>query len=147
MVNLAVSALGMVEAPFHASTQVLTYVRDRGNNALLMSDLNTNCLFVYVSLLDRAVRIRILGRDPAIHEATLPGYERRRKRYFYIVAKPGSRVIGAVIAELKRDDFERLDRYEEAPRLYTRALVEVADSPGRRRCWVYLPTRALLACS
>ena len=124
---------------------MLTYVRYPGNNALWTGDLNTNCLFVYGSLLDRAVRIRILGREPAIHEATLSGYERRRKRYFYIVAKPGSRVVGAVISELKRDDFKRLDRYEDAPTLYSRAIVEVADSParGRRRCWVYLPTRAL----
>jgi gamma-glutamylcyclotransferase (GGCT)/AIG2-like uncharacterized protein YtfP len=145
VVNFALSTLNILEAPFRASSQVLTYRPYCGNCASSMGALAIDSLFVYGSLLDRAMRIRILGRDPSIHEAVLPGYERRWARYFYIVAKPDSQVIGAVISALGGDDFERLDRYEDAPTLYTRAVVEVADSAaGAHRCWVYLPTRALI---
>jgi len=109
-----------------------------------MSD-TANSLFVYGSLLDRGQRIRIIGRDAAICEAVLSGYLRRRSRFFYIVAKAGSSVAGGIIFDLKPDEIGRLDRYEAVPTLYTREIVDVLDSNSKRhRCWVYLPTPAVL---
>jgi hypothetical protein len=46
-------------------------------------------LFVYGSLLDAAHRAALLGREVAAAPARLEGYERRRGRYFYIVARAG----------------------------------------------------------
>jgi hypothetical protein len=103
-------------------------------------------LFVYGSLLDAAHRAALLGREieaaPARHE----GYERRRGRYFYIVARVGVETAGLVLSGLSERDFAVLDRYEEVPRLYTRAKIEIAEAGGGGtiRCWVYLPTPALL---
>jgi hypothetical protein len=38
-------------------------------------------------------------------------------------------------------DLQKLDRYEEVPRLYTREKIEVFDQSGNPlRCWIYLPT-------
>jgi gamma-glutamylcyclotransferase (GGCT)/AIG2-like uncharacterized protein YtfP len=103
-------------------------------------------LFVYGSLLDAAHRAALLGREVAAAPARLAGYERRRARYFHIVAHAGAETAGLVLSGLSERDFAVLDRYEEVPRLYTRARIEVADvSSGRTlRCWVYLPTAASL---
>jgi gamma-glutamylcyclotransferase (GGCT)/AIG2-like uncharacterized protein YtfP len=110
-----------------------------------MSDSAVNSLFVYGSLLDRGQRIRIIGRDAAIREAVLSGYLRRRSRFFYVVAKAGSCVAGGLILDLKSDEIGRLDRYEEVPVLYTREIADVIDSNSKHhRCWVYLPTLALI---
>lgn len=102
-------------------------------------------LFVYGSLLDAAHRAALLGREVAAAPARLEGYERRRGRYFYIVAHAGAETAGLVLNGLGERDFAVLDRYEEVPRLYTRAKLEVADAGrgGTLRCWVYLPTPAL----
>ena len=102
-------------------------------------------LFVYGSLLDAAHRAALLGREVAAALARLSGYERRRGRYFYIVARAGAETAGLVLSGLSERDFAALDRYEEVPRLYTRAKIEVADAGGggTLRCWVYLPTPAL----
>jgi len=98
-------------------------------------------LFVYGSLLDRAHRMALLGREVAAYPARLEGYERRRGRYFYIIERAGVETPGLVLSGLGERDFSVLDRYEEVPRLYTRVKVEVADGGGGKlRCWVYLPT-------
>jgi gamma-glutamylcyclotransferase (GGCT)/AIG2-like uncharacterized protein YtfP len=102
-------------------------------------------LFVYGSLVDVAHREALLGREVAAAPARLAGYERRRGRYFYIVACAGAETPGLVLSGLGESDFAVLDRYEEVPRLYTRIKVEVADAAGAAlRCWVYIPTPALL---
>ncbi len=103
-------------------------------------------LFVYGSLLDPAHRAALLGREVAATPARLKGYERRRGRYFYIVECTGAETPGVVLSGLGAHDFAVLDRYEELPRLYTRVKIEVADagSGAALRCWVYLPTPALL---
>jgi gamma-glutamylcyclotransferase (GGCT)/AIG2-like uncharacterized protein YtfP len=103
-------------------------------------------LFVYGSLLDAAHRATLLGREIAAVPARLAGYERRRGRYFYIVARAGAEIVGLVLSGLGERDFALLDRYEEVPRLYTRERIEVADAGGggTLQCWIYLPTPALL---
>jgi hypothetical protein len=69
----------------------------------------------------------------------------RRGRYFYIVERGGAETTGLVLSGLGERDFAVLDRYEEVPRLYTRAKVEAAGASGTvLRCWVYLPAPALL---
>jgi gamma-glutamylcyclotransferase (GGCT)/AIG2-like uncharacterized protein YtfP len=105
-------------------------------------------LFVYGSLLDAAHRATLLGREVAAAPARFEGYERRRGRYFYIVELAGVATPGLVLSGLGERDFAVLDRYEEVPRLYTRVKVEVTSAAGAAlRCWVYLPTPALLAAS
>jgi gamma-glutamylcyclotransferase (GGCT)/AIG2-like uncharacterized protein YtfP len=105
-------------------------------------------LFVYGSLLDAAHRAKLLGREVAAAPARFEGYERRRGRYFYIVELAGFATPGLVLSGLGERDFAVLDRYEEVPRLYTRVKVEVTSAAGAvLRCWVYLPTPALLAAS
>jgi gamma-glutamylcyclotransferase (GGCT)/AIG2-like uncharacterized protein YtfP len=105
-------------------------------------------LFVYGSLLDAAHRAKLLGREVAAAPARFEGYERRRGRYFYIVELAGFATPGLVLSGLGERDFAVLDRYEEVPRLYTRVKVEVTSAAGAAlRCWVYLPTPALLAAS
>jgi gamma-glutamylcyclotransferase (GGCT)/AIG2-like uncharacterized protein YtfP len=107
---------------------------------------NQGALFVYGSLLDAAHRTALLGREVAGAPARLAGYERRRGRYFYIVARAGGEVAGMVLNGLGERDFTVLDRYEEVPRLYTRVKIDVAAAGGvALRCWVYLPTPALLS--
>lgn len=102
-------------------------------------------LFVYGSLLDATHRAALLGREVAAAPARMAGYERRRGRYFYIVERAGVETAGLVLSGLGERDFAVLDRYEEAPRLYTRVKIEVTSDGGAAlRCWVYLPTPALL---
>jgi cation transport regulator ChaC len=102
-------------------------------------------LFVYGSLLDAARRVALLGREVAAVPARLRGYKRRRGRYFYIVERASAETPGLVLSGLGERDFALLDRYEEVPRLYTRVRVEVASAGGvALRCWIYLPTQALL---
>jgi gamma-glutamylcyclotransferase (GGCT)/AIG2-like uncharacterized protein YtfP len=102
-------------------------------------------LFVYGSLLDAAHRAALLGREVAAAPARLNGYERRRARYFYIVERAGVETPGLVLSGLGERDLAVLDRYEEVPRLYTRVKVEVTNAGGTAlRCWIYLPTPALL---
>jgi gamma-glutamylcyclotransferase (GGCT)/AIG2-like uncharacterized protein YtfP len=102
-------------------------------------------LFVYGSLLDAAHRAALLGREVAAAPARMAGYERRRGRYFYIVERAGVETAGLVLSGLGERDFAVLDRYEEVPRLYARVKIEVIGADGAKlRCWVYLPTAALL---
>jgi gamma-glutamylcyclotransferase (GGCT)/AIG2-like uncharacterized protein YtfP len=106
---------------------------------------NDSALFVYGSLLDEKHRREILGRDAIARPARLDGFERRRGRYFHIVARAGAQAAGLLLSGLEARDFARLDRYEDVPRLYTRERVEVIDNDGSAvRCWVYMPTAALL---
>lgn len=100
-----------------------------------------SALFVYGTLVYPATRERLLGRPVEGVAARLPGYRTGRRRHAYIVAKPGAQTRGMILHGLSERDFEILDEYEEVPRLYTRAPVEVMDVQGRAiRCWVYKPT-------
>ncbi len=97
-------------------------------------------LFVYGALLEPAERLRLLGRMVEAERARLDGYERGRRRYFYIAPRDGSQVDGEVLHGLGQADLSILDEYEEVPRLYSRARVTVVGARGEAiECWVYLP--------
>ncbi len=97
-------------------------------------------LFVYGALLDSAKRARLLGRIVKAEPARLKGYERRRRRYFYLAPRDGSHVDGEVLHGLGDADFCILDEYEEVPLLYSRARATAVSARGKRiECWVYLP--------
>ena len=98
-------------------------------------------LFVYGSLIDAALRQRLLGRAVSVREARLLNYVRRRGRYFYLAEQPGGSIVGAILSGLTGDDFARLDAYEEVPELYRRIVIEAQDaSGGAVRCWCYFAT-------
>jgi gamma-glutamylcyclotransferase (GGCT)/AIG2-like uncharacterized protein YtfP len=99
-------------------------------------------LFVYGSLLDEAHREEIIGREVETAPATLHGYERARRRHFFVRKRPGGVTAGLLLLKLTRAEFGALDRYEEVPSLYTREKIEVYSRDGVNvRCWTYLPTR------
>ena len=101
-----------------------------------------SALFVYGTLLDSALRLRLLTRPVATVTACLPGYERRRGRYFYIEPSVGgAEVKGLLLLGLSDRDFEVLDRYEDVPNLYARKHARVIDGAGEpHECWLYVPT-------
>ena len=99
-----------------------------------------DALFVYGSLLDEAKRLEILGHRVEVIEARLPGFERRKARYFYIVRAAHTETGGIVMLGLTEEDWRRLEEYEEVPHLYIREEVEVVTTEGVLRCWAYLPT-------
>ncbi len=102
-------------------------------------------LFVYGSLLDPIRRHEIIGHPVQTTPATIEDYELGRGRDFFLRRWPGTRTTGLLLLNLSADDFKRLDRYEELPRLYTRERVIVSDRQGNKlRCWTYLPTPLLL---
>ena len=104
-------------------------------------DQDHDALFVYGALLDANLRGRLLAREVPSEPAQLPGYQRRRKRYFFVAPRAGASVPGEILSELLPDDFAVLDRYEAVPRLYTRARAQARNARGVLvRCWIYLPT-------
>ncbi len=106
-----------------------------------------SALFVYGTLLDRFHREQVLGHPVRTVSARLPGYERLRKRYFCVVPRAGGEVPGLLLLDLSEADFQILDRYEEVPRLYTRARAEVLDEAGKPvRCWLYVPAKEAIDC-
>lgn len=106
-----------------------------------MVDRDHGRLFVYGALLDSKVRGRLLGRELPGEPAQLLGYERGRKRYFFVTRRGDASVPGEILSQLLPDDLAVLDRYEAVPVLYTRESTEVQDATGALvRCWIYLPT-------
>ncbi len=104
-------------------------------------DDHLDSLFVYGSLLDPAKRGQLLGRRIETTPARLVGYERGRKRYFYVSIREGAEVTGAILAGLSDDELAILDGYEDVPSLYTRERVNVIDAKDAAvECWIYLPT-------
>jgi gamma-glutamylcyclotransferase (GGCT)/AIG2-like uncharacterized protein YtfP len=102
-------------------------------------------LFVYGSLVDKDHREEIIGREVETAPARIRNYERRRGRHYYLVRRAGAETAGLLLLGLTAQDFARLDRYEEVPRLYTREKTSVlADDGTRVVCWVYVPTERLL---
>lgn len=82
-----------------------------------------------------------MGRELFAVPARLDGYERGRTLHYFISARPGVSVRGAILRALSARDFSILDEYEDVPTLYTRERVVVRDGRGGRLgCWVYLPT-------
>ncbi|MGA2409825.1 MAG: gamma-glutamylcyclotransferase family protein [Candidatus Binataceae bacterium] len=98
-------------------------------------------LFIYGSLLDPDQRAEIIGRPVEALPATLEGYDRGKRRYWFIVQSPGAATAGAILQRLAPADLATLDVYEEVPELYTRERVSVIlDGGAHCECWVYLPT-------
>jgi gamma-glutamylcyclotransferase (GGCT)/AIG2-like uncharacterized protein YtfP len=101
-------------------------------------------VFVYGSLLDAARQRAVVGRELRMMPARLPGFERMRGRYFYLVPRRGAETTGAILLDLDPRDLPALDRYEDVPNLYTREIVAVlTDAGGQITCWCYLPTARL----
>ncbi len=105
----------------------------------MATEHDPNALFVYGSLLEEAKRVEILAHRVEVLAARLPGFERRRGKYYYIVRAEGAETIGMIMLGLTEEDWRRLDECEEVPDLYTREEVEVVTVDGILRCWVYLP--------
>lgn len=102
-------------------------------------------LFVYGSLVDSAHRKEIIGREVDAITASLPDYERGRNIYFFVRRRTGTITQGLVLLNLSPREFDVLDRYEDAPTLYTREKTAVRDESGSTvRCWIYLPTERVL---
>ena len=96
---------------------------------------------MYGVLLDANLRRSLLGRKLRSEPAQLSGYEKGRRRYFFVAPRAGASVTGEVLSELLADDFAILDRYEDTPLLYTRERAQVQNLTGEQvSCWVYLPT-------
>jgi len=103
-------------------------------------------VFVYGSLLNRRRQREVAGRELRMLAARLPGFERKRGRYFYIVANSSAETSGAILLDLDARDLSTLDRYENVPSLYTREVVTVLTAAGGQisyRC--YMPTAWLIA--
>ncbi|NQV60512.1 MAG: gamma-glutamylcyclotransferase [Alphaproteobacteria bacterium] len=105
--------------------------------------------FFYGTLIDPDVRRLVLGADPAEGDglaAWLPGFTVRyvpRARYPALLAKPGARAPGIVVAGLSNGQARALDRYEGAG--YRREVRLVRGADGRRvAAMVYLPMSHLL---
>jgi gamma-glutamylcyclotransferase (GGCT)/AIG2-like uncharacterized protein YtfP len=98
-------------------------------------------LFVYGSLIDADHRAEIIGRTVEAIPATLEGYERGKRRYWFIRPRAGTATRGMILGDLTDSEFVALDEYEEVPMLYTREQIRVTLSGGEHReCWVYMPT-------
>jgi gamma-glutamylcyclotransferase (GGCT)/AIG2-like uncharacterized protein YtfP len=98
-------------------------------------------LFAYGTLVDSTRRRRLLRREIETESARLHGYARGRRRYYFVAARAGATVKGAILHGLDSHDFAIMDEYEEVPRLYTRERVIVSDRDGKDvECWIYLPT-------
>lgn len=107
----------------------------------MSSSPRDDALFVYGTLVEPAIRERLLGRRVEAIAARLAGFERGRRQHFYLARRVGAETVGMVLLGLTARDFEVLDDYEDVPRLYTRGRIEVAAEGGAPiRCWVYLPT-------
>jgi gamma-glutamylcyclotransferase (GGCT)/AIG2-like uncharacterized protein YtfP len=107
-----------------------------------MSTSGGSALFVYGTLLDSAVRSRLLARAVETVAARLPGYVCRRGRYYYIEpSADGGEIQGLLLVGLGDRDFDVLDRYEDVPNLYARKHARVIDGAGEpHECWLYVPT-------
>jgi gamma-glutamylcyclotransferase (GGCT)/AIG2-like uncharacterized protein YtfP len=102
-------------------------------------------LFIYGSLRDPEVRVRLLGgrTDLSTRPAVLHGHARKMVSVFdypfVVPATPDSRVDGELLVGLKQADYEILDEYEDVDDgLYWRTIVTVQTPAGPERAWVYL---------
>jgi len=116
-------------------------MRQYGVAAVTFLDNDNELLFVYGSLMNPAERMRLLGRPIDANPASLRGYARRRKRYYFVAKQADTVTDGAILEGLSARDLALLDKYEEVPALYTRERVEVLTADNRKiECWTYLPT-------
>lgn len=98
-------------------------------------------LFVYGTLRDAELVLRLTGRRFATRPAVLEGYEKFDPRggYPWIAPRPGAQVEGIVLCDVDDASLARLDAYEEEGRLYRREEVVVRHRDGSpRRCHTYV---------
>jgi gamma-glutamylcyclotransferase (GGCT)/AIG2-like uncharacterized protein YtfP len=97
-------------------------------------------LFIYGSLLDPDRRAEIIGRPTTAIPAVVHGYERARRRYWFIRPRESAIVCGAILTDLTPAELAVIDAYEEVPDLYTRERISVTLADDSiRECQVYLP--------
>ena len=112
-------------------------------------------LFVYGTLMDSAVRARVMGARECVsarparlvgyHRLTIPGFE-----YPVIAAgSPADRIEGLLLDGMTADDFAALDAYEDVDEgMYARVRVDIDTSDGDTDyepvvAWVYVRGPAL----
>lgn len=101
-------------------------------------------LFVYGTLMDRRVMMRIVGRPlPPAAPAVLYGYRKWETTLGYpaVFPDPGQSCKGSVYGTLTADDLKRLDAYEDVngnPPAYTRRLVTVQGAHGSLSAYLYI---------
>ena len=107
-------------------------------------------LFVYGTLMDPAVRARVLGVQALVtaRPARLTGYRRLAIPGFeYPVVAAGAPedvVEGQLLDRLTTDDYALLDEYEDVgDGLYARVQVTVDTEDGQQASWVYVQGRSL----
>lgn len=104
--------------------------------------------FAYGTLQVPEVLSRVLGRVPKLAQAQLADYRRGRvlgQSYPAVVAAHGSCVEGAVLFDLRDDEWRRLDAYEGE--LYERHMVAVTCNSAQTwtaSCYVLRPHYARL---
>lgn len=97
-------------------------------------------LFVYGTLMDDALVVRLTGRHFRKEAASLPGYRRVAPEggYPYILPATNAVVDGVVLLDVHAEALRIFDRYEDAGRLYIRSEVVVTVAAGLRRALTYV---------
>jgi len=101
--------------------------------------MQTYSLFVYGSLLEPALRRRLLAREVAAEVASLTGYRAyflKNQDYPALRQVAGAVTTGLLIQGLSGDEMRRLDDYEGE--LYTRRKLKVCHGYSSSWVWVYL---------
>ncbi|MDD3371087.1 MAG: gamma-glutamylcyclotransferase [Alphaproteobacteria bacterium] len=105
-------------------------------------------LFVYGSIADESIQLKILGHICKKNAAILRGYERRMGKWAYVLPKVDSVVEGWLIEGLSDAEVVKLDEYEKAdsvpgladPVIYERREVSVYLPGGEAKiAWAYFP--------
>lgn len=94
-------------------------------------------VFLHGALRHDGLRRAVLGRDVALHAATLPGHALRagpHAEWPLLVAEPGSDLAGAIAGGLAAEDLARLDHHEAVL-----GQQRVALTLGGRQIWAYAP--------
>jgi gamma-glutamylcyclotransferase (GGCT)/AIG2-like uncharacterized protein YtfP len=97
-------------------------------------------LFVYGSLLDDAVVVRVTGRCFPKRAAQLPGYRKHTPTgsYPHVVPDHNGMVDGFVLQGVDDDALRAFDEYEDEGQLYRRVEVMITVAGRPQRAFVYV---------
>ncbi len=97
-------------------------------------------LFVYGTLMDAQLVVRLTGRRFSAHPARLVGYRKLTPRggYPYIAGDPDGVVDGVLLTGVDAAALRAIDAYEEEGRLYRRTVVSVAVAERRTQAMTYV---------
>lgn len=97
-------------------------------------------LFVYGTLMDRALVQQLTGRRFRTQAARLRGYRKvtPQNGYSYIVADSGETVEGIVLQDVDAVALRAFDAYEEEGRLYRRTAVVVIVNAQPMQAFAYV---------